>query len=473
MVALKTLLAALFVAGSFEPLGLWFLAPVGYALWIHTITHNAKKFSSTFLFGFISNAIILQWSGVYVGSTPWIALSLLQALYLIPVALIARRTSNVALLIFAVLITEEIRSRFPFGGFGWTRIAFSQSDSPLAPLASIGGVALVTFSTLLLSWLLISPKRLTASLVLSALLISYLSPVFLISSAEGEGGSEVIRVRAVQGGTPSVGLDFNSRALGVLKMHISQSLKDFIPSDDLILWPENAIDIDPINNPMAAELVSDFIQKIQRPLLAGAIVKTEQGPVNAVIYFDNAGDIKEIYRKRYLTPFGEYIPLRAIAEKVNPYADNVNDFFPGSTATIFRVGEFTAASVICYEIINDGLVRQASQGSDFLFIHTNSATFAGTAEGEQQLAITQFRAIEHHRSVLSVSTTGPSAYINDRGVVVDSLNEGVRGSLSVEMSAQRDKTISSTLGGVTNIAVMLLALVLALFNGKVRRRSWR
>ena len=476
MVALKNLIAALCVAGSFEPLGFWFLAPIGYALWIHSLVHDHHQVRNTLIFGFISNALILQWSGVYVGALPWLALSLLQSIYLIPVAMISKRISSkhlsrVGFIIVLVLLSEEIRARFPFGGFGWTRIAFSQINSPLANLASIGGVALVSFATLLLSWLLLNRKRSQAFAVLALLVVSEFTPHISLGNVDNNT-NQTIRIRSVQGGTPSIGLDFNSRALGVLKMHIEQSLKDFEPTDELIIWPENAIDIDPSKNAEVAELITSFTTKIDRPLLAGAIISTLSGPKNAVIYFDEQGKIQEIYEKRYLTPFGEYIPLRSIAELVSPYAGQVNDFIPGNRQTIFNIKGISASSVICYEIINDGLVRKGSNSSDLLFVHTNSATFANTSEGDQQLSITRFRAVEHQRSILSVSTTGPSAYLDNRGEVLSYLPDGARGSIEVEIQADHERSISSTLGGVTNIATLFAALLLALIGSQRRRISW-
>jgi apolipoprotein N-acyltransferase len=55
--------------------------------------------------------------------------------------------------------------------------------------------------------------------------------------------------------------------------------------------------------------------------------------------------------------------------------------------------------------------------SEALIVQTNSATFANTAQSAQQLAITRIRAVEHSRYVLSVSTIGISAFIDNNGRV--------------------------------------------------------
>src|SRR5690625_7888298 len=45
----------------------------------------------------------------------------------------------------AWVVAEQIRHQWPFGGFPWVRIAFSQTDGPLLNLAPYGGAPLVSF----------------------------------------------------------------------------------------------------------------------------------------------------------------------------------------------------------------------------------------------------------------------------------------------------------------------------------------
>ena len=46
---------------------------------------------------------------------------------------------GVALYPFIFLLLEQVRGSFPFGGFGWMRIAYSQADAPYSSIAAIGG----------------------------------------------------------------------------------------------------------------------------------------------------------------------------------------------------------------------------------------------------------------------------------------------------------------------------------------------
>ena len=203
-----------------------------------------------------------------------------------------------------------------------------------------------------------------------------------------------------------------------------------------------------------------------KPLLAGEVLR-DGAPQNAAILFDDKAEVSSIYIKRYLTPFGEYMPLRSLAEFISPFAKKVNDFSAGKSQVIHTVKSKNISSVLCFEILNDGIVRQAASQSGLMVIHTNSATFAGTAEGAQQLAITRLRALEHDRSIISVSTTGQSAIIDEKSSLLKSLEDGEIGSLGGEIKLRDTRTISSLLGGFAPIIVLVLTILWALYNRRL------
>jgi apolipoprotein N-acyltransferase len=150
---------------------------------------------------------------------------------------------------------------------------------------------------------------------------------------------------------------------------------------------------------------------------------------------------ESVYLKRGLTPFGEYIPFRKIAEFVSPLAKTVNDFTPGSKRATHRVAGISLGPIICYEIILDDLVRDMATHSQALIVQTNSATFAGTPESAQQLAITRIRAVEHSRHILSVSTVGISAFIDNNGRVLSQTAENTEDTLVGNLTPNKYRTL--------------------------------
>lgn len=455
-------LAACLASAAFAPIGLWYLAIIGYSLLFRKIAKGERAIWYLFLFGLIYNAIVLQWSGKFVGALPWLLLALLQALFYIPVGYVAKEFNNIWWTIFTLLLTEEVRAIFPFGGFGWTRIAFSQVDSPALQIVSYGGVLALSALTLVIAALL---TRISLNNLIKLVLLF----IFVAVIPANPQGSGSVNLLAVQGNTPSVGLDFNSRAKAVFDLHRDASYRFAKQKYDAIVWPENAIDIDPADYPEVATDIRDLTGKLQTPLVAGVVLNRNGAPANASVMYDITGDSASTYTKRGLTPFGEYMPLRKIAEIISPYAKSVSDFQAGTALQTHKISGTAIGPIICYEIINDHLVAQMAQNSAALIVQTNSATFAGTAESRQQLAITRIRAVENSRAILSVSTIGISAFIDNNGRVVSQTSENLQAPLTGSLKLNRHNTLANNLGNWAPIIDLVLIAIFALRWNRMRR----
>ncbi len=447
-------LAGLAFASSFEPLGWWFGAPLGYALLLRKIVSSSstpRLYLQVFLFAFLSAGVTLIWAGKYVGLLPLFFLALLHGLFYLPLATLRRYTGNILWFIPALLLIEEIRARFPFSGFSWMRIAFSQADSPYLSIVSIGGVTLLSLWVLMISYLL---TAVSFRKVLVMLLIIF-APTFLSNSY---APTEKISYAGVQGNTSSVGIGFNDRAQAVFNLHVSTTMDLISGQPDLIIWPENAIDVDPYMNSDVLSAIEGVTVKFSAPLIAGAVTRNSGQLENVSIMYDVGGEVVSVYSKQYLTPFGEYIPLRGIARIVSPYVDNVSDFSSGRSVDLHSVKSMNIAPVICYELLSDSLVRNAAQKSEALVVQTNSATFAGTSESAQQLAITRVRAVENAREIVSISTIGISAHIDINGNVLSRTDENVRAILEGELQGVSNTTLAARLGAIATPLVLVVSL---------------
>ncbi len=403
---LLSILAGALVFAAFEPINIWWLAPVGLAMHMYIMNRTTNKYRSAFCFGLTLNLLLLHWTSTYVGALPWLILCFGLAAFYLPLALVKRWGIVAYPLIF--LILEEVRNRFPFGGFGWARIAYSQADAPYAMLARFGGASGLSALTISLGLFiyLLATKRFQPILLLPLILI------FIPFSITEIGQTKVL---LVQGNVPNYGLDFNSRAEQVFKNHMEETRRALAqnPKIDFILWPENAVDVDPFTNSEVFTQLSSF----QTPLIVGAIVEKNNQLLNTSILWTK--DAQNVYAKQHLTPFGEYIPLRALADKISPFVKKVRDFSPGSKNVTFTVGNAKIGPVICYELLDDGLMTIAANNSNLLAVQTNNATFGRSAQSAQQMSITRIRAIEHSRNVVSVSTTGYSAIIDAKGEITN------------------------------------------------------
>ncbi|MEI7540247.1 MAG: apolipoprotein N-acyltransferase [Actinomycetes bacterium] len=451
-----SILSGFLLSAAFEPLDKWWLAPISIALHIFVINRSERKIISAFVFGLTFNLVLLHWTSIYVGSTPWLILAFGLAIFYIPLALITRWGIGAYPLIFLAL--EEVRNHFPFGGFGWARLAYSQADSPYSIVARFGGATGLSAIVLLLALFIFQLTQHRAQLwILLPLLLTFM-PLNVVSHASTSA-------LLIQGNVPTYGLDFNSRATQVFFNHVKESQKALAdhPDVDFLLWPENAVDVDPFSNTQVKQALDTFTQ----PMIVGAIVEKDSKVFNTSILWTKKGQI--VYTKQHLTPFGEYIPLRALASKISPLTDEVSDFSPGTRPVIFTINQAKIAPIICYELIDDLIVSNAAKGSNILAVQTNSATFGKSAESSQQLSITRIRAIEHSRNILSVSTTGYSALINFRGNIIQSTQMGEADYLYAKTGLINEKSPRDIYGDWSLVTVLIWLFLAARREYRYRR----
>ena len=449
MVALLlSALSGVLLSAAFEPVGKWWVAPIALAVHMYALSLTQKKVLSVFIFAATLNLIVLHWSSTFVGSVPWLILALgLSVLYL-PLSLVSRWGMSSYPLIFILL--EEVRNRFPFGGFGWVRVAYTQADAPFAKIAAIGGASALSALTILLGLIIFyaSNKKWSAVTLLPFLLV--LIPI----NINAIGATNVLMI---QGNVPQMGLDFNSRAKAVFNNHFEKTQSELKKDSnvDFVLWPENSVDVDPFQNTD----VKQALDSIQQPLIIGAIVEKGNSILNTSILWGD--ELPPTYVKQHLTPFGEYIPLRSLASAISPYTDRVKDFEPGNGQVFFKVKAAVIAPVICFELVDDELLHKAALSSNILAVQTNSATFGMSAESAQQLAMTRVRAIEHGRNIVSVSTTGYSAVIDFNGKVLQKTSMGTAESIRAEVELLEGKTPRNAAGDWALIGVLMVLFVIA------------
>lgn len=457
------------LSGAFAPLNWWFLLPIAIAIFLYAVTKTRKPFITAFIFAAVFNFLTLKWSGTYVGLVPVFFLVLLQSLFYLPLGFVSfrrNRYSRIWLILPVLLIADEVRSLIPFGGFGWNRLSFSQADSPYLSVAAFLGDSALAFLGIALGialYLLFARAQLL-SIAITAAVATLI--ILLPTSAQNQGSTNVL---GVQGNVPRLGLDFNSRAEEVFNLHLKQTeiaLQKVNEKPDLILWPENSVDIDPFVNPQVAQKIADLAKISNAPIIVGAVLKSSEGPENASVMWNTDGEVASKYVKRTLTPFGEYIPLRSIANLVSPFTDDVVDFAAGNEITLHNVGQSQIAPIICYEIIDDSAVNSISKNANMMIVQTNNATFADSGQSMQQLNISRIRAVENNKWMVSVSTTGVSAIIDNNGKVRQITEQNEPSFVSGKVLLNSKQSLSSKLGNWSSLMLILLAF--ALYLGKRR-----
>jgi len=172
-----------------------------------------------------------------------------------------------------------------------------------------------------------------------------------------------------------------------------------------------------------------------------------------------------------LAPFGEVMPLRSIAEFVSPLAKNVKDFQAGDESKIFEVGVGKILPVICFEILDDRLLRSSIENSNLIVAQTNNATFGKSSESDQQLKITRARAVESGRSIVVVSTVGNTALIDQNGKISSILPKYDSGILYGEVNLSSANTSAYWLA--SRVEQGSFALIFFLLLSLLKRKYFR
>jgi apolipoprotein N-acyltransferase len=228
---------------------------------------------------------------------------------------------------------------------------------------------------------------------------------------------------------------------------------------DLVIWPENASDVDPLGDEQAFAAIDGAVKDVDVPVLVGALLDGPGPQVrNAGVVWDPETGPGEIYVKRKLVPFGEYVPLRPLVSAVTDLVSLVpRDFAAGDRPGVLDVGPARVGDLMCYEIAFDGEVRDVVEaGGRVLTVQTNNATFGRSAQTEQQLAMGQLRAVEHGRSVLVAATSGISAVVRPDGSVTQRAEVFTPAVLVADVPLRDDLTLATRLGALPE-AVLAVA----------------
>ena len=301
------------------------------------------------------------------------------------------------------------------------------------------------------------------------------------------GGAPRAQVAAIQGDVPRArNLPQQLNDTQVTQNHAAATLKlaaqvrvGRLAAPALVIWPENATDLDPRQNPGIYAELAATVAAVGRPILAGEVLNDPRRNVGQ-LWVPGVGPTTA-YVKRQLVPFGEYIPFRGIISSFSSLPSlQPLDFTPGRSAVVFDVGKIRLGDVICYEVGFDNLVRsEVTAGANLLAVQSNDADFeidGQLGETEQQTAMARIRAIESDRAVVYASTTGESAIIAPDGTLIAHSGVWQRAILDARVPLVSYRTLADRVGAWPEYVIIMLtvlALAWAVIRTRARSRSRR
>lgn len=428
------------------------LAPAGWVALVpllalaRDVAGEPRPLRAGFGWGLLAGAVffaaLVAWI-VRFGVLPFLLLVVLQAafvgVYVAGLAAWGRRPWRPVVAAVWWVGVEVARSSWPFGGFPWGQLGLSQHDSVLLPLARTLGVYGVSLACAALAvcveeaWHRLrsradrrSPR--VATVALGAPLLALVAVVAVALVAGGSppaAGSRTLDVAAVQGNDQDLPPGGAARDdLERIERVVDQMVEATAPlaagaPPDLTVWPENALDADPRENPQLAAQLDAALGYVDRaPFIVGGIFTgpSDETFFNAIARLDGDGDLVAVHHKRVLVPFGEYVPLRSWLSWYPAIEQIPRDGVTGDEPTVFDIEGAPVAPVTCFESIFGGLVRdQVRNGAELLVVMTNNASFGRSAASAQHLAFSRVRAVESGRWVLHAGISGLSAVVDPSG----------------------------------------------------------
>ena len=495
----------LLLAASFAPLSWWVAAIGGLALlgWVlaDPLTRAVGGFGYGLIFGLAFYLPLLPWVGVMVGPVPWVALAVVcavfPAVFAVPAVLLRGLAGWPLWWAAWWTAVEGLKSVFPFGGFPWGTVGFGQADGPMAVFARLGGVALVSFITALVSFCIAAVIQVVRRsvrndlkgavalpvLCLALVTIATAAIVPIVRSSTGQVGPSVT-VAVVQGNVPRLGLDFNAQRRAVLDNHVKETLvlaaevaAGKLPKPDLVIWPENSSDIDPLRNADAAAQIERAAQAVDVPILVGAVLQNPDGQTtsNSALVWEPGVGVVERADKRRVQPFGEYMPWRGFFRLFSSYVDRAGYFVPGTGPGVVDMAGTKVGVTICWEVAFDDLVKDSvDNGAQVLAVPSNNATFGFTQMTYQQMAMSQVRSVEHDRTSIIATTSGVSATIDPDGTVTQSTTQFTPAVLVNRTELRDTVTLATRLGAVPEAVLVALgvgAVAVAVLQSRKRRTA--
>ena len=268
--------------------------------------------------------------------------------------------------------------------------------------------------------------------------------------------------------------------------HISDSLGQ--PNTEFFIWPETAIP-DWINQETIRTntyflQAQSFLSKYKNGnIITGAetfkiynnrATKTArpydpQGnqyydEYNAAVNIENSAEV-QFYHKSKLVPGAESMPFGAQLSFLKPVFEHLG----GATGSygsqsepgvLYSQSGIGATPVICYESIwGEWIAKSVAKGAQFIAIITNDGWWEDTSGKDQHLEYAKLRAIETRRWVCRSANTGISAFINQRGDIVQHTKWWVKTAIKQNINLNSDLTFYVLHGDYLAKAGSLLAVL--------------
>ncbi|WP_299591481.1 apolipoprotein N-acyltransferase [uncultured Microbulbifer sp.] len=415
-------------------------------------------------FGNSSPLLGVLLTGAFVG--------ILALLFALPFPLLARLRANPAsfALAFAALwfVSEWCRT-WMFTGFPWLFAGYGHTHTWLAgwaPVLSVYGIGLLLAFSAAVAALFIrrtfaSWKSPQALVLLTTALLSWPSGLILSQLDWTQASGTTKTVGLVQANIPQDKKWLPEFRGETIRRYQSATLELHRENVDLVIWPEAALPLLYHQAPNLMEALQNNAQETQTDLITGVLYDTEQD-YRRVIHNSAAvfGQEQQLYHKRHLVPFGEYVPLEDWIRGTIEFFNLPTSFIrPGPEGQQpLQAGGLNWAPLICYEIVYPQLVARSSGDAGVLLTLSNDAWFGRSIGPLQHMQMAQMRALETRRYLVRGTNTGVTAIVAPDGTITEQLPQFEQATMIGQVESRSGYTPFMVIGvwGIVALAALML-----------------
>jgi apolipoprotein N-acyltransferase len=195
---------------------------------------------------------------------------------------------------------------------------------------------------------------------------------------------------------------------------------------------------------------------------------------STAINIENSAQV-QFYHKTKLVPGAESLPFKNTLSFLKPvfaHLGGATGDYTGQDApnALYAASGIGAAPIICFDSIwGEWVARSVRSGAQFIAIMTNDGWWENTSGKDQHLGYAKLRAIETRRWVCRSANTGISAFINQRGDIVQQSKWWVKTALKQNINLNSDLTFYVQHGDYIPKTGSFLAVLGILFVGTTVR----
>ena len=168
---------------------------------------------------------------------------------------------------------------------------------------------------------------------------------------------------------------------------------------------------------------------------------------NSMLVINNKFEIIQIYNKRKLVPFGEFLPFEKILNNFGfkKITEGHGSFSKGKQDNNLILNQLNILPLICYEIIFPNLIQKSGINTNLIINISEDGWFGNTIGPDQHFSKSIFRAIENNTFVLRSANQGTSAIIDNKGNIVKKMNRNEAGNIEFEVPLIKSNKIKNDL----------------------------